>query len=195
MSDEPGQARGSAQGEALAALAQRVDLAVDWDALPLSDGDRERVRALLAQARVARDRTAGVRPRRPRIALVGGDPEDRARAAAAIAHALDLAPYRVDLSAVVGQYVGETEKNLERLFAAAQASDAVLLFDEGDGLFGKRTEARDGDDRHAAIEVRDLLERLAACSVFAILGTDSSRIVDDAGASRFDCVVQLRDRA
>jgi SpoVK/Ycf46/Vps4 family AAA+-type ATPase len=195
MTDGPGPARSPTQGEALSALAKRMDLAVDWDALPLPEGDRERVRELLAQARLARAPAAGVRPRRPRIALVGGDPEDRARAAAAIARALDLTPHRVDLAALTSKYIGETEKNLERLFAAAEASDAALVFDQGDTLFGKRTGVRDGDDRHAGIEVRELVERLDACSVLAILGSDSTRIVDSAGASHFDCVVQLRDRA
>ena len=85
-----------------------------------------------------------------------------------------LALYRVDLTAVTSKYIGETEKNLSRLFAAAEAADAILLFDEADALFGKRTEVRDSHDRYANLETSYLLERLEHHQGLVILASNAS---------------------
>ena len=83
-------------------------------------------------------------------------------AAEVIAHELRLDLYRIDLSAVVSKYIGETEKNLRRLFDAAEDGGAILFFDEADALFGKRSEVKDSHDRYANIEVNYLLQRMEA---------------------------------
>ncbi len=103
--------------------------------------------------------------------------------------ALDL--YRIDLSAVVSKYIGETEKNLKRVFDAAEAGGAVLLFDEADALFGKRTEVRDSHDRHANIEVSYLLQRMESYGGLAILTTNFRKAIDDAFLRRIQFVIEF----
>ena len=83
-------------------------------------------------------------------------------AAEVIANDLRLNLYRIDLSAVVSKYIGETEKNLRRLFDAAEDGGAILFFDEADALFGKRSEVKDSHDRYANIEINYLLQRMEA---------------------------------
>ncbi|HEU4535189.1 MAG TPA: ATP-binding protein, partial [Polyangiaceae bacterium] len=88
--------------------------------------------------------------------------------------------YRVDLAAVVNKYIGETEKNLKRLFDAADLSDLVLFFDEADSLFGKRTEVKDAHDRYANLEISYLLERMERFKGLAILATNRRKDLDEA---------------
>src|SRR6185436_14213494 len=101
-------------------------------------------------------------------------------AAEAIANEVGLDLYRIDLASVVSKYIGETEKNLRRLFDAAEASGAVLLFDEADALFGKRGEVKDGHDRYANLEVAYLLQRMESYRGLAILTTNLRSNVDRA---------------
>jgi SpoVK/Ycf46/Vps4 family AAA+-type ATPase len=105
----------------------------------------------------------------------------------ALEQELDL--YRIDLSAVVSKYIGETEKNLRRVFDAAEAGGAVLLFDEADALFGKRTEVKDSHDRYANIEVSYLLQRMESYRGLAILTTNLKESVDPAFMRRLRFVV------
>ena len=93
-------------------------------------------------------------------------------AAEVLASELGLDLYRIDLSPVVSKYIGETEKNLRRVFDAAEEGGAVLLFDEADALFGKRSEVKDSHDRYANIEVSYLLQRMEAYRGLAILTTN-----------------------
>ena len=88
--------------------------------------------------------------------------------------------YRIDLSAVVSKYIGETEKNLRRVFDAAEDGGVILLFDEADALFGKRSEVRDSHDRYANIEVNYLLQRMEAFGGLAILATNMKSALDQA---------------
>ncbi len=101
-------------------------------------------------------------------------------AAEVMATELDLALLRVDLSAVVSKYIGETEKNLRRVFDAAEQAGAVLLFDEADALFGKRSEVKDSHDRYANIEVSYLLQRMEAYGGLAILTSNHKAALDPA---------------
>jgi hypothetical protein len=101
-------------------------------------------------------------------------------AAEVLAHALGLDLYHVDLSAVVSKYIGETEKNLRRVFDAAEAGGAVLLFDEADALFGKRSEVKDSHDRYANLEVSYLLQRMESYRGLAILTTNLKSALDPA---------------
>jgi SpoVK/Ycf46/Vps4 family AAA+-type ATPase len=112
-------------------------------------------------------------------------------AAEAIANESGLDLYRIDLATVVSKYIGETEKNLRRLFDAAEASGAVLLFDEADALFGKRSEVKDSHDRYANIEVAYLLQRIEAYRGLAVLTTNMKSALDRAFLRRIRFVVQF----
>ncbi|WP_245632039.1 ATP-binding protein [Edaphobacter aggregans] len=94
-------------------------------------------------------------------------------AAGAVAHELGRGLFRVDLSAVVSKYIGETEKNLERVFEAAEGQGAILFFDEADALFGKRTDVKDGHDRYANIEINYLLQRMERHAGLVIVATNA----------------------
>ena len=108
-----------------------------------------------------------------------------------LANALQLDLYRIDLSQIVSKYIGETEKNLRRIFDAAEVSGAILLFDEADALFGKRSEVRDSHDRYANIEVSYLLQRMEAYHGLAILTTNMKSALDTAFLRRLNFVVQF----
>ena len=112
-------------------------------------------------------------------------------AAEVIANHLRLNLYRIDLSAVVSKYIGETEKNLARLFQAAEGGGVVLFFDEADALFGKRTEIRDSHDRYANIEINYLLQRMEAYRGLAILATNMKTALDIAFMRRLRFVVNF----
>jgi len=120
--------------------------------------------------------------------------EDRTRmtvAAEALAGELARELHRVDLAALVGKYVGETERNLSRTFDAAEKSGAILLFDEADALFGKRAEVRDANDRYANIEVGYLLQRMESYPGLAILATNRRADLDAALLRRLHFVVEF----
>jgi SpoVK/Ycf46/Vps4 family AAA+-type ATPase len=115
------------------------------------------------------------------IALFSGPPgTGKTMAAEVIAGDVGLDLYRVDLASVVSKYIGETEKNLARVFDAAEASNAILLFDEADALFGKRSEVSDAHDRYANVEVAYLLQRVEAYDGTVLLTTNHERNVDEA---------------
>nr|WP_269204576.1 ATP-binding protein [Motilibacter deserti] len=125
-------------------------------------------------------------------ALFAGDSgTGKTMSAEVIAADLGLDLYAVNLATVVDKYVGETEKNLERIFSEADGVNAVLLFDEADALFGRRSEVRDAHDRYANIEVAYLLQRLETFDGLAILATNLRANVDDAFARRLDTVVDF----
>jgi hypothetical protein len=112
-------------------------------------------------------------------------------AAEALAAELALPMYRIDLSQVVNKYIGETEKNLRRIFDAAEAADCLLFFDEADALFGRRTEVRDAHDRFANIEISYLLERMERFKGMAVLATNRRKDLDDAFARRLRHIVEF----
>src|SRR4051812_5934723 len=112
-------------------------------------------------------------------------------AAEVLAGELRLDLYRIDLSAVVSKYIGETEKNLRRVFDAAEGGGAILLFDEADALFGKRTEVRDSHDRYANLEVSFLLQKMEEYRGLAILTTNQKAALDPAFMRRLRFVVQF----
>lgn len=108
-----------------------------------------------------------------------------------LANELDLPMYRVDLSQAVNKYIGETEKNLKRIFDAAEMSDCILFFDEADALFGKRTDVKDAHDRFANIEISYLLERMEQFKGLAILATNRRKDVDEAFMRRLRYVIEF----
>ena len=112
-------------------------------------------------------------------------------AAEVIANALQLDLYRIDLSQVVSKYIGETEKNLNLIFTGAAKANAILLFDEADALFGKRTEIKDSHDRYANIEVGYLLQQMEAYEGLAILTTNLKGNLDEAFVRRLRFIVDF----
>jgi SpoVK/Ycf46/Vps4 family AAA+-type ATPase len=124
--------------------------------------------------------------------LFSGPPgTGKTMAAEVVAAAVGMPLYRIDLSQVVNKYIGETEKNLRRLFDAADAADVVLFFDEADALFGKRTEVKDAHDRYANLEVGYLLERMERFTGLAILATNRRKDLDEAFLRRLRFVVEF----
>src|SRR5689334_24301841 len=112
-------------------------------------------------------------------------------AAEVLANELRLDLYRIDLSQVVSKYIGETEKNLRAVFDAAEDSGAILLFDEADALFGKRSEVKDSHDRYANIEVSYLLQRMEAYRGLAILTTNLKSALDSSFQRRLRFIVNF----
>ena len=126
------------------------------------------------------------------IALFSGPPgTGKSMAAALVAASLYVPLYRVDLSKIVSKWIGETEKNLATLFDAAEAGHAVLLFDEADALFGKRTELRSSNDRHANQETNYLLQRIEAFAGMCILTTNHDAAIDEAFRRRLSVHVRF----
>lgn len=112
-------------------------------------------------------------------------------AAGIIAGALGLDLYKIDLSAVVSKYIGETEKNLERIFSEATTSNAILFFDEADAIFGKRGEVNDSHDRYANLEVSYLLQRMERFDGIVILASNLQTNIDDAFTRRLDFIIEF----
>ncbi len=121
----------------------------------------------------------------------GSSGTGKTMAAGILARTLDLDLYRIDLSAVVSKYIGETEKNLARIFDAAEAANAILFFDEADALFGKRSEVKDSHDRHANVEVSYLLQRMESYDGIAILATNLRNNLDVAFSRRLQMIVEF----
>ena len=126
-----------------------------------------------------------------KVLFAGESGTGKTMAAQVLAAELGLELFRVDLATVVSKYIGETEKNLERIFSAADGSNAILFFDEADALFGKRSEVSDSHDRYANIEVAYLLQRMEAYPGAVILATNFKRNIDDAFIRRLDFVVDF----
>ena len=123
--------------------------------------------------------------------FAGASGTGKTLAAEVLANSLRLDLYRIDLSQVVSKYIGETEKNLRRLFDAAEDGGAVLLFDEADALFGKRSEVKDSHDRYANIEVSYLLQRMEAYRGLAILTSNMKDALDTAFLRRIRFIVNF----
>jgi AAA+ superfamily predicted ATPase len=126
------------------------------------------------------------------MALFSGPPgTGKTMAAEVMAAVLQLDMYKIELSGVVSKYIGETEKNLERIFSEASNSNAILFFDEADALFGKRSEVKDAHDRYANIEVAYLLQRMELYEGVTILATNLRANLDEAFARRFFRTVEF----
>jgi SpoVK/Ycf46/Vps4 family AAA+-type ATPase len=124
--------------------------------------------------------------------LFSGPPgTGKTMAAEVIANALQLDLYKIDLSQVVSKYIGDTEKNLDRIFTAAESANAILFFDEADALFGKRSEVKDAHDRYANIEVGYLLQKMEEYEGVAILATNLRQHLDEAFVRRLQIIVEF----
>jgi SpoVK/Ycf46/Vps4 family AAA+-type ATPase len=125
------------------------------------------------------------------VLFAGPSGTGKTMAAEIIASELGLDLYKIDLSSVVSKYIGETEKNLARIFSEAETSNAILFFDEADALFGKRSEVRDSHDRYANIEVGYLLQRMEEYEGIAILATNFRKNMDEAFVRRLQFTVEF----
>ncbi|MGW3284509.1 AAA family ATPase [Streptomyces sp. NPDC001002] len=178
--------------------ARRIRPAVDWQDLVLPDRPLTQLRELALRAR-HRDRvlgdwrlSAGGGRGRGVLGLFAGESgTGKTLSAEVVAAELGLDLYVVQLSSVVDKYVGETEKNLERIFSEADRTDAVLLFDEADAVFGKRSEVKDSHDRYANMESAYLLQRLESFHGIALLTTNLRANIDEAFTRRLDLVVDF----
>jgi MoxR-like ATPase len=172
---------------ALDRLARRVRTPYRWADLVLPDRTRrqldEFVAAVRHRARVQVD--WGFADRRGlHVLFCGPSGTGKTMSAALVAGELGLDLYAVDLAAVVSKYIGETEKNLDAVFAEGRASNAMLLFDEADALFGRRSEVKDAHDRYANLEVAYLLQRIEAYDGVTVLATNLRGNLDEAFARR-----------
>ncbi len=182
----------------MSGLAERIDAPVGWNdlVLPAEQAGQLRDLAQHAAARAVVGDAWGFARRGGRshgiAALFSGPPgTGKTLAARIVARALGHDLYRVDLSRVVSKYVGETEKNLARVFDAADAGGAVLLFDEADALFGKRSDVKDSHDRYANLEIAYLLQRIETFNGLAILTSNLDRALDAAFLRRLAFVVRF----
>ncbi|MFN2588679.1 MAG: ATP-binding protein [Actinomycetota bacterium] len=179
-------------------LARRVEPRVRWDDLVLPAGVARLLRDLAARAR-HRERVLDVwgmsgrssRGRGITALFTGESGTGKTMSAEVVAADLGLDLYLIDLSTIVDKYVGETEKNLEKVFAEAEHVNGILFFDEADALFGKRSEVKESRDRWANVEVAYLLQRMELFDGMAILATNLRANVDDAFTRRLDAVVEF----
>jgi hypothetical protein len=182
----------------LEALAQRVEARACWDDLVLPDSQVETLRQIAIHVRqraVVNDQW-GFAAKHARglgltVLFAGSSGTGKTMAAEILAAELDLDLYKVDLASVVSKYIGETEKNLRSIFEGAEASGAILLFDEADALFGKRSEVRDSHDRYANLEISYLLQQMESYRGVAILTTNMQHALDTAFVRRIRFIVQF----
>jgi adenylate kinase family enzyme len=187
-----------ASSSRLGDLAVRLSPGYSSDDLVVPDRQRDLLRSISAYLR-HRDRVLSewgyertvARTQGLKVLFAGESGTGKTMAAQVLAAELGLELFRVDLATVVSKYIGETEKNLERIFVAADGSNAILFFDEADALFGKRSEVSDSHDRYANIEVAYLLQRMDAYPGAVILATNFKRNIDDAFIRRLDFVVDF----
>ncbi|MDN6873809.1 ATP-binding protein [Pseudomonas citronellolis] len=197
---DPARLHAACRGDAraMSELAQPIEARAQWHDLVLPEAQLQTLRQIAVHTRhrltVHHDwgfADGGSRGLGIATLFWGDSGTGKTLAAEVLANALGLALYRIDLSAVVSKYIGETEKNLRRVFDSAEELGAILLFDEADALFGKRSEVKDSHDRYANIEVSYLLQRMEAYRGLAILTTNHKAALDGAFARRLRFVVHF----
>ena len=184
-------------GTAMGGLARRMDAQWGWADLVLPDAELETLRSIAAHLRhretVLGDWGFGTRGRSDGLTVMfcGRSGTGKTMAAQILANELGLEAYHVDVSAIISKYIGETEKNLERLFEAATGVGALMVFDEADALFGKRAAVTDARDRYANLEVSYLLQRIESHPGPSILTTNMRQNIDEAFLRRMDFIVDF----
>jgi hypothetical protein len=182
----------------LEALAQRIEIQSTWDDLVLPERETAILHQITThvrqQAKVYQQWGFSGKSQRGlglSVLFAGASGTGKTTAAEILANELQLDLFRIDLSAVMSKFIGETEKNLRRIFDAAEVGGAILLFDEADALFGKRTQVKDSHDRHANIEVSYLLQRMETYQGLAILTTNLKDNLDQAFLRRLRFVLNF----
>jgi hypothetical protein len=185
-------------GHHIAELAQKIEPRYSWEDLVLPQTPTNMLQELVSmvQSRPLVLETWGLGQKLTASAgvsaLFSGPPgTGKTLAAQIIANQLGIELYRIDLSTIVSKYVGETEKNLERIFTEASQSNAILFFDEADAIFGKRSEVKDAHDRYANIEVGYLLQRMESYNGVAILATNLRANLDEAFTRRLQFIINF----
>ena len=179
-------------------LATRLDPAFGWAELVLPERPLEVLHSIssylrhrdLVLSEWGYDRTVA-RSQGLKVLFAGESGTGKTMSGQVLAKELGLDLYRIDLATIVSKYIGETEKNLDRIFDAAEGSNAILFFDEADALFGKRSEVSDAHDRYANIEVAYLLQKMESYSGAVILATNFRHNIDDAFLRRLDFVIDF----
>lgn len=188
--------RGESSG--LGALAELIADEVGDEALVVTCGLRQELESLVVRCRL-REQVAGslgpsIQARyRPSVRALFAGPSGTGKtlAAAWLATRLGMPLYRVDLSAITSKYIGETEKNLSQLFTRAEQNEVVLLFDEADSLFGKRTDIHEANDRFANAQTNYLLQRMESYDGITVLTSNGRGRFDAAFSRRFDAIVEF----
>jgi len=183
---------------ALGGLARKIEPGYTWSDLVLPEAQLSQLREIVAhvkRAQVIFEEWGFARkfPYGKGVTALfeGASGTGKTMAAGIVGAALALDLYRIDLSSVVSKYIGETEKNLERIFTEAQDSGALLFFDEADALFGKRSEVKDAHDRYANIETAYLLQRIEEYSGVVILASNMKQNVDEAFVRRMRFIIHF----
>jgi SpoVK/Ycf46/Vps4 family AAA+-type ATPase len=176
--------------------ATRIVPRVGWDDLVLPDGQERQLRSVVdryrQRSRVHEDWGLSLYPSPGVVALFSGPSgTGKTTSAEVIAHELGMDMFRVDLSALVSKYIGETEKNLEEIFSAAHTGNYLLLFDEADSLFGSRSKVEDAKDRYANMEVSYLLQRLETYDGVVVLTSNFQGNIDQAFLRRIHVTVHF----
>jgi hypothetical protein len=179
-------------------LAERLESKLSWDDLvlpPLQKGILEDISAHVRQKATVYESWGFAAKNRRGLGITalfsGPSGTGKTLAAGVLANELNLDLYKIELSSVVSKYIGETEKNLQRIFDAAESGGTILLFDEADSIFGKRSEVNDSKDRNANLEVSYLLQRMESYSGLAILTTNLQSNLDSAFMRRLRFVTQF----
>lgn len=179
-------------------LCQRINLLATWDDLIIAEQEQNILHEIAAHLRqkIKVYQEWGWRQKSSRglgisALFAGASGTGKTMAAEVIGNELNLDVYRIDLSSVVSKYIGETEKNLKKIFDAAESCSAILLFDEADALFGKRSEVKDSHDRYANMEVSYLLQRIESYQGLAILTSNFKNAIDQAFLRRIRFIVQF----
>jgi SpoVK/Ycf46/Vps4 family AAA+-type ATPase len=152
----------------LTSLARKIELRALPDIPPLAESQKQILDDISTHARDSSSKRGG----ETIVLFAGIDNSGKTNAAEAVARDLGRDLYRVDLNRIISKYIGETEKNLDRLFNAAKSAGVILFFDEAEALFGKRSEVKDSHDRYANLEISYLLQRLESFNGLAILATN-----------------------
>jgi SpoVK/Ycf46/Vps4 family AAA+-type ATPase len=182
----------------LSILARKIKPKYQWEDIVLPPDQLEQLREICSQVKYRQvvygewgfDRKLSLG--KGLTALFSGSPgTGKTMAAEVIANDLYLELYKIDLSQVVSKYIGETEKNLEKIFTEAETSNAILFFDEADALFGKRSEVKDAHDRYANIETGYLLQRMEEYEGIVILATNLNKNMDEAFLRRLNFVIEF----
>ncbi len=179
-------------------LAQRIDSKVSWDDLIVAERERNILEEIAAHVRyrsLVYD-SWGIGNKSSRglglsVLFAGSSGTGKTLAAEVLGNELNLDVYRIDLSMIVSKYIGETEKNLRKIFDGAENCGVILLFDEADALFGRRSEVKDSHDRYANMEVSYLLQRIETYRGLAILTTNLKQDIDSAFLRRIRFVVDF----
>jgi SpoVK/Ycf46/Vps4 family AAA+-type ATPase len=173
--------------------AHRLETLLEWSDLVLPPESRDAVDRIADLVRRPAGNAPASDPNGEGAAVLFQGPSGTGKtlAAALVAKAVGRPVWAVDLPAIVSKYIGETEKGLDRIFDAAEAAGAILMFDEADALFGKRSQVKDAHDRYANIEINYLLQRLESFRGLAIFATECPQNIDPAFVRRFRSVVDF----